>query len=83
MFVGWLLVGSQSVVCLLFCSHQAFVGGLLGGCKVVIWLSLGSRQGVVGCLFVFGRSFVCQVVIRLMSLLWPVPDVVRLVAPIG
>ena len=77
------MVGSQSVVCPLFCSHEAFVGGLLGGCKVVIWLTLCSRQGVVRCLFVFGRSFVCQVVIRLMSLLWPVPDVVRLVAPIG
>ena len=74
---------SWSVVCLLGCSHQAFVGGLLGGRSVVNWLSLGSRQGVVRCFIVFGRSFVCQVVIRLMSLLWPVPDVVRLVAPIG
>ena len=75
---GCLVVGSRSVVCLLGCSHQAFVGGLLGGCSVVNWLSLGSRQGVVRCFIVFGRSFVCQVVIRLMSLLWPVPDVVRL-----
>ena len=80
---GCLVVGSRSVVCLLGCSHQAFVGGLLGGRSVVNWLSLGSRQGVVRCFIVFGRSSVCQEVIRQMSLLWPVPDVVRLVAPIG
>ena len=38
--VGWLLVGSQSVVCPLFCSHQALVAGLLGGRFSVSCLSI-------------------------------------------
>ena len=55
--VGRLLVDSQSVVCLLFCSHQALVAGLLGGPFSVSVCPLFC-QAFVGGLFGGGKAVI-------------------------